>query len=152
MSRRPRAKGSTRRSYLKRFSASVINGSAHTLNKDYVKEANNRANSALFLPPRLYDLFTVNGARPRIEIIKHLQNMTEEVDLEKNILLSESDLRKLYLFFTVIGTRYFFVCVEFHGKRVRKSRIYGSRNRAYQVYDLDPKNLTGIDWVEQHWD
>lgn len=151
MSNRPRQKGAARRSYLKRWSSSVLKAPSQRVDGEILREVISAKNSGIFLDPRLYHLFTVNGNRPRIEIVKRLRTWTDDVRLEHNILLTETPTRKLYMFFVLHGA-YFFVCVEFSGTRIRKSRKYLNRERAMQVYEFDPKNLTGIDWQEQYWD
>lgn len=135
--------------HLKRFSSSVINGHQGTV-PGWAVPYNHRAQSGLKETGimRMFNLDLGQGGRARAEIVQRLQRFTEEVQIENHIFLINTLLTKLALFYNESKNMYYFVYSEFGGRRIRRSKVYGSRARALWLYSADSKELTKITWVE----
>lgn len=140
-----------RRAHLKHYGMR----SANTPTKGWATPYNQRALSGMTDTDPLSRMFGLDlgqGGSQRTAIIRRLVKCTENVQLEHNICIEKSIRRTLYMFYCIAANRYYFVCSEFEGRRIRQSTIYGTRCRALWLYNQDPVELTRIKWVEQDWE
>lgn len=100
---------------------------------------------------RMFGLDLGQGSIPRHDIVKRLNSKLLDVQLEHHICLEHNLVRKLFMFYCLAKNKYYFVCVEYEGRRIRTSRIYGTRGRALWLYNQDPVKLTYIHWEEDDW-
>lgn len=100
---------------------------------------------------RMFGLDLGQGGPERMAIVRRLQAVTIDVQLEHHICLEHTYQRKVFMFYCIGANRYYFVCEEFRGRRIRKSIVYGTRARALWCYNNDPIELTKIKWEEEDW-
>jgi hypothetical protein len=143
MAKRSKRKG-MRRSYLKRFSNGYIN-TGTSPNRETLSEysARGRSTPDPFLVT-LFGLDTNKGSLPREEALALRQKILETAEPNMHIKVQETEKLKVLMYYKPGAVQVFFVQYEKTTGIVRRSLVYGTKNRALRVLRMNK-----VTWVHK---